>query len=43
MSGSGSATFALVPERDAAESVLEKFKVKFGPNFWAAVVPCAES
>jgi 4-diphosphocytidyl-2-C-methyl-D-erythritol kinase len=43
MSGSGSATFALVPERDAAESMLEKFKVKFGPNFWATVVPCAES
>jgi 4-diphosphocytidyl-2-C-methyl-D-erythritol kinase len=39
MSGSGSATFALAPARDAAEALLEKFKVKFGLDFWAAVVP----
>jgi 4-diphosphocytidyl-2-C-methyl-D-erythritol kinase len=41
MSGSGSATFALTPTPDAAENLLEKFKVKFGPNFWTAVVPSA--
>jgi 4-diphosphocytidyl-2-C-methyl-D-erythritol kinase len=39
MSGSGSATFALTPARDAAETMLEKFKVKFGSDFWTAVVP----
>jgi 4-diphosphocytidyl-2-C-methyl-D-erythritol kinase len=39
MSGSGSTTFALTPVRDAAENMLEKFKAKFGPNFWTAVVP----
>ena len=39
MSGSGSATFALAPAREAAETMLEKFKVKFGTGFWAAVVP----
>jgi 4-diphosphocytidyl-2-C-methyl-D-erythritol kinase len=39
MSGSGSATFALAPGRDSAETMLEKFKVKFGPNFWTSVVP----
>jgi 4-diphosphocytidyl-2-C-methyl-D-erythritol kinase len=41
MSGSGSATFALLPTRGAAEKLLEKFKVKFGANFWTAVVPSA--
>jgi 4-diphosphocytidyl-2-C-methyl-D-erythritol kinase len=41
MSGSGSATFALAPARGAAETMLEKFKVKFGPNFWTAAVPSA--
>jgi 4-diphosphocytidyl-2-C-methyl-D-erythritol kinase len=39
MSGSGSATFALAPKRDAAEAMLEKFKVQFGFQGWAAVVP----
>jgi 4-diphosphocytidyl-2-C-methyl-D-erythritol kinase len=39
MSGSGSATFALAPTRDAAEAMLEKFRVKFGANMWTAVVP----
>lgn len=43
MSGSGSATFALAPTREAAEIILEKFKVKFGEDFWTAVVPAAES
>jgi 4-diphosphocytidyl-2-C-methyl-D-erythritol kinase len=41
MSGSGSATFALARARDAAETMLEKFKLKFGPNFWTAAVPIA--
>jgi 4-diphosphocytidyl-2-C-methyl-D-erythritol kinase len=41
MSGSGSATFALLPTRAAAENLLEKFKVKFGTNLWTAVVPSA--
>jgi 4-diphosphocytidyl-2-C-methyl-D-erythritol kinase len=39
MSGSGSATFALVPGREAAGTMLEKFRVKFGPGCWTAVVP----
>ena len=39
MSGSGSATFALTQGRDAAETMLEKFKVKFGQEIWTAVVP----
>lgn len=43
MSGSGSATFALMPSRGAAEAMLEKFKVKFGPDFWTAVVPSGSS
>jgi 4-diphosphocytidyl-2-C-methyl-D-erythritol kinase len=41
MSGSGSATFALVPNREAAEAMLEKFRVKFGAEIWTAVVPSA--
>jgi 4-diphosphocytidyl-2-C-methyl-D-erythritol kinase len=43
MSGSGSATFALAPARAAAETMLEKFKVKFGPDFWTAVVPAPDA
>ena len=43
MSGSGSATFALTPTRGAAESILEKFKVKFGTHIWTAVVPANEA
>jgi 4-diphosphocytidyl-2-C-methyl-D-erythritol kinase len=39
MSGSGSATFALTPTRDAAEDLLDKFRVKFGLEIWTAVVP----
>ena len=39
MSGSGSATFALMQGRDVAEIMLEKFKAKFGTDFWTAVVP----
>jgi len=39
MSGSGSTTFALTPTRDAAETLLEKFKAKFGLGMWTAIVP----
>jgi 4-diphosphocytidyl-2-C-methyl-D-erythritol kinase len=39
MSGSGSTTFALTPTRAAAETLLDKFKAKFGPAFWTAIVP----
>jgi 4-diphosphocytidyl-2-C-methyl-D-erythritol kinase len=42
MSGSGSATFALVRERKRAEELLEKFKIKFGARFWAAITPISE-
>jgi 4-diphosphocytidyl-2-C-methyl-D-erythritol kinase len=39
MSGSGSTTFAIVESVNAGESLVEKFKLKFGANAWAAVVP----
>ena len=38
MSGSGSSTFALWGSRSAAERALERFKGKFGGNFWTAAV-----
>ncbi|HXI68982.1 MAG TPA: 4-(cytidine 5'-diphospho)-2-C-methyl-D-erythritol kinase [Verrucomicrobiae bacterium] len=38
MSGSGSTTFAIVENVPAGESLVEKFKSKFGPNCWTAVV-----
>jgi 4-diphosphocytidyl-2-C-methyl-D-erythritol kinase len=38
MSGSGSTTFAIVQGREAAESVAEKFKAKFGATNWLAIV-----
>ena len=38
MSGSGSTTFAIAENVSAAESLAEKFKSKFGPNCWIAVV-----
>jgi 4-diphosphocytidyl-2C-methyl-D-erythritol kinase len=38
MSGSGSATFALAGSRAGAETLLEKFQHKFGPQFWTALV-----
>ncbi|HEY3861095.1 MAG TPA: 4-(cytidine 5'-diphospho)-2-C-methyl-D-erythritol kinase [Verrucomicrobiae bacterium] len=41
MSGSGSATFALAPSRPSAETMLEKFNVKFGSACWTAIVPAA--
>lgn len=43
MSGSGSSTFALFRNRPEAEAVVEKFKARFGPNGWLALVPAAVS
>ena len=37
MSGSGSATFAVVQDQRAAEELAEKFKAKFGSANWMAV------
>ena len=42
MSGSGSTTFAIVEGQAAAESLVEKFKEKFGKACWTAVVPANE-
>ncbi len=42
MSGSGSTTFALAPEKIAAENLLEKFKTKFGATFWTAIIPLTQ-
>jgi 4-diphosphocytidyl-2C-methyl-D-erythritol kinase len=39
MSGSGSATFAIVDSQPAAEKILEKFKIQFGNKMWVAAVP----
>jgi 4-diphosphocytidyl-2-C-methyl-D-erythritol kinase len=39
MSGSGSATFALLPNRAEAERMRDEFNAKFGNSFWTAVVP----
>lgn len=39
MSGSGSTTFALFPDRAAAEAAREKFKPRFGDTCWTAIVP----
>jgi 4-diphosphocytidyl-2-C-methyl-D-erythritol kinase len=39
MSGSGSTTFALAENPAAAEQLSEKFKAKFGDNYWMAAVP----
>jgi 4-diphosphocytidyl-2-C-methyl-D-erythritol kinase len=39
MSGSGSTTFAIAENMAATESLVEKFKSKFGQNCWTAVVP----
>jgi len=38
MSGSGSTTFALFPERARAEVAREKFQPKFGERCWTAIV-----
>ena len=39
MAGSGSTTFAVTQSRPAAEELAGKFKSKFGPTHWVAVVP----
>ncbi len=39
MSGSGSTTFALLQGQAAAEQLREKFKSKFGQQYWTAAVP----
>ena len=39
MSGSGSTTFAIFPSQAAAETLVEKFKARFGQSTWIAVVP----
>ena len=39
MSGSGSTTFAIVENISTGESLLEKFKAKFGQTCWTAVAP----
>ena len=39
MSGSGSTTFAIAENVKAAETLVEKFKSKFGQNAWTAAVP----
>lgn len=39
MSGSGSSTFALAESQDAAQGLVESFKVKFGAKCWTAAVP----
>ena len=39
MSGSGSTTFAVTENIRAAETLVEKFKAKFGQTGWTAVVP----
>lgn len=38
MSGSGSTTFALMKEKSAAESGVEKLKQRFGQSCWSAIV-----
>jgi 4-diphosphocytidyl-2-C-methyl-D-erythritol kinase len=38
MSGSGSATFALIQGKEPAEELSEKFKAKFGEQLWIKVV-----
>jgi 4-diphosphocytidyl-2-C-methyl-D-erythritol kinase len=38
LSGSGSATFALVHGRLAAERLAEQFRLKFGNSYWLAVL-----
>jgi 4-diphosphocytidyl-2C-methyl-D-erythritol kinase len=38
MSGSGSTTFALFANRDAADAAAERFRHQFGSEGWLAVV-----
>lgn len=37
MSGSGSTTFAVLPTRDVADRLRERFYARFGPSAWTAV------
>lgn len=37
MSGSGSTTFAVLPTRDIADRLRERFYARFGPSAWTAV------
>lgn len=39
MSGSGSTTFAVMEDVYVGRALVEKFKARFGPNCWTAVVP----
>jgi 4-diphosphocytidyl-2-C-methyl-D-erythritol kinase len=39
MSGSGSATFAILDSQKAAEATVEKFKSQFGEKMWLTAVP----
>jgi 4-diphosphocytidyl-2-C-methyl-D-erythritol kinase len=39
MSGSGSATFAIIESQPKAEKILENFKSEFGEKIWLAAVP----
>lgn len=39
MSGSGSTIFAVTADLKSAETLSEKFRGKFGDNYWLAVVP----
>jgi 4-diphosphocytidyl-2-C-methyl-D-erythritol kinase len=39
MSGSGSSTFAVTDSQRTAETLLEKFKLKFGETIWTTSVP----
>jgi 4-diphosphocytidyl-2-C-methyl-D-erythritol kinase len=43
MSGSGSTTFALARSKDAAETLLERLKGKFGAKLWTAMVKTAQN
>ncbi|MGV3774167.1 MAG: 4-(cytidine 5'-diphospho)-2-C-methyl-D-erythritol kinase [Verrucomicrobiales bacterium] len=40
MSGSGSSTFAISTNQRAAETIVERFKSKFGDSCWVAIIPC---
>jgi 4-diphosphocytidyl-2-C-methyl-D-erythritol kinase len=42
MSGSGSATFALLDGKQLAENLLEQFKIRFGNRFWTALLPFSQ-
>ncbi len=39
MSGSGSASFALLPDEETARRIHDRFKAKFGEDCWTALAP----